>query len=396
MSLLSVSEARARMLAAVSPVAAERLPLHRCNKRVLYDDVSALVTQPRFDMSAMDGYGVRAEDGIVGSELTVIGEAAAGHMFAGTVGAGEAVRIFTGAVVPEGVTSVLIQENATRLSETSVRVDETVEKNKHIRSAGLDFHAGDILQKRGHVLDFRALSLAASMNHATLNVFQKPKVAVIATGDELVEPGQKIQDGQVIASNAYGLAALIEDAGGEPIVLNHAKDDIAAIQGRYHEAVQMNADIIVTIGGASVGEHDLIVPALQGVGFELNFWKIAMRPGKPLLFGKAGNLPVLGLPGNPVSSLVCGLQFLKPLLHHMTGRDGTPKPEKAKWGHEFKENGPREHYVRAKLDDDGYAHALPLQDSAVLSAFYAADCLVVCPPHMKAVEAGAPCSIMRF
>ncbi|NBN64109.1 molybdopterin molybdotransferase MoeA [Pannonibacter tanglangensis] len=392
MSLMPVEDARAKLLSGVVPLGVESVPVAAANGRVLAADLAARRTQPPFPASAMDGYALRAADAAAaGARLTVIGEAPAGHGFTGTVGPGDAVRIFTGAPVPAGADSILIQENASR-SEASLTVLEPVRAGQFVRPAGLDFSQGDVLLRAGTRLDFKALALAAAMNHAALPVWRKPLVAIIATGDELVPPGQTPGPDQIIASNHCSVAALVEDCGGIPLDLGIAADDPTAIALKVREGIAAGADVLVTLGGASVGDHDLVQSVLGSEGMELAFWKIAMRPGKPLMAGHLGRTKVLGLPGNPVSSLVCALLFLRPLLYRLTGQpDGTGQTT-ATLTAPVPANDQRQDYLRARLTThpDGTRSVTPFdrQDSSMLGLLAASGALIIREPHAPAAHAG--------
>lgn len=290
------------------PVGVETLPLLECNNRVLSEDLSALRTQPPFPASAMDGYAVKQSDVLsIPTKLKLIGESAAGHPFKEKINEGEAVRIFTGAAIPLGADTIIIQENAIS-GDRSVQILKSSPKNKFIREAGLDFKAGDILLHQGEVLNPQSLSLAASMNHSALKVYKQPSVCVLATGDELVLPGEKLRDGQIIASNTFGIQAIAKSAGAEVFDAGIALDTLEDLKKRIKEQIENGVDLIVTSGGASVGDHDLVKPALESFGFQFSFVKIAMRPGKPVIFGRCvidgKERRFLGLAGNPVSSLV--------------------------------------------------------------------------------------------
>jgi len=402
MSLLSVADALARLLDGVEPLPAEAVDLAKANGRVLAEDIFSLRTQPPFDASAMDGYAVRAADlETIPATLKVIGMSAAGHGFDGRIEPGQAVRIFTGAPVPEGADAILIQEDTRRDDEATVTALAPVIVDRYIRPAGLDFALGQRLLSAGRRLGFRELGLAAAMNHATLQLRRRPKVAVLATGDELVMPGETPGPDQIVASNSFAIAALVADIGGEAIDLGIAADTTEAIIAAALRALDADADILVTLGGASVGDHDLVQAALGDVGFELGFWRIAMRPGKPLMFGTIGDMRVLGLPGNPVSSVVCGLLFLRPLLNALLGTgDRNFEEETAVLGAPVGENDQRQDYLRATLalDDDGrtVATALPWQDSSLLATLSKADALLVRPPFAPAAETGEACRIIRL
>ncbi|WP_306028918.1 gephyrin-like molybdotransferase Glp [Stappia sp. MMSF_3263] len=401
MSLISVDEALARLLAGVEPVGAEPVPLAAANGRVLAADLAATRTQPPFAASAMDGYAVRAEDiSALPASLRVIGEAPAGHGYAGTLQPGEALRIFTGAPVPQGADTILIQENATRDGDT-IAVLETAPRGRFVRPAGLDFTQGEVLLCAGERVGFRELALAAAMNHAVLPVRRRPKVAILATGDELVEPGAEPGPDQIIASNHAGVAALVTDCGGEPLQLGIAPDNRQAIAAAIAAAREARADILVTLGGASVGDHDLVQEVLGDAGMDLAFWRIAMRPGKPLMAGRIGDMRVLGLPGNPVSSLVCSLLFLRPLIEALLGREVTARDrDHLPLAVDIGGNDRREDYLRATIRraDDGSETVLPSdrQDSSMLATLAHADALVVRPPHAGPLAAGARVPVIRL
>jgi molybdopterin molybdotransferase len=396
--LLPVDEALARLLAGAEPGAAETVPLAEAAGRVLAEPLKALRTQPPFPASAMDGYAVRAADvADVPARLTVKGIAAAGKQFDGKVGDGEAVRIFTGAPVPEGADTIAIQENVKKLGGDAIEVFETVAANRHIRALGLDFTEGQTLLEKGRVLDAAALSLAAAANHPALPVVKKPLVAIIATGDELLPPGSTPGPDQIIASNAYGVAAIATDAGARVLDLGIAPDDVGAISALVQKALDAGADVIVTLGGASVGDHDLVHKVLTGLGMELGFWKIAMRPGKPLMSGRLGKTRCIGLPGNPVASLVCSTLFLKPLLARLGERPHEDHIVDAVLGAPMAENDTRQDYVRAGLarDSDGLvATPFTIQDSSMLRLLADAGGLIIREPFAQAAEAGDACRVL--
>ncbi|MEP0323793.1 molybdopterin molybdotransferase MoeA [Bauldia litoralis] len=401
MSLLSVDEAISRILGdAAVPLAIETVQLDEADGRTLAEDLASKRSQPPFPASAMDGYALRAEDATEGMRLTVIGTAAAGHGFAGQVSTGETVRIFTGAPVPVGADTILIQENAERIDATTILVREPVSAGRHVRRAALDFAAGDTLIAVGTCLGARELSLAAAMGHGTVPVRRRPRVAMIATGDELVPPGDMPGPDQIISSNAVGLAAMIRSCGGEAIDLGIVADDRHAIEVAISRAAALPADVLVTIGGASVGDHDLVKEALVASGMTLDFWRIAMRPGKPLMYGRLGAQRVLGLPGNPVSAFVCGLLFLRPLVHALLGHAHGDQSEPAVLAADIPANDRRQDYVRATiatgLSGLPLVAPLPIQDSAMLSTLAAADCLLVRAPGATAARAGDACHIIRL
>jgi molybdopterin molybdotransferase len=376
--------------------------LARAFGRTLTSDVAATRTQPPIAVSAMDGYALRAEDArSPGARLTVIGESVAGRGFLGEVGPREAVRIFTGAPVPRGADTVVIQED-TKADDTSVIVNEPAKAQAFVRPAGLDFREGEILLHAGTRLGPAEVALAAAMNHAELEVASKPRVAILATGDELVMPGIKPGPDQIVASNPFAIAAFVQQAGGEPIDLGIATDDFAALERAIERAVEEKADVLVTLGGASVGAHDLVQSALTRRGMQLGFWRIAMRPGKPLIHGSMGAMSILGLPGNPVSSIVCAILFLVPLVRHLQGdpNAGAPQDEPAILGADLPTNDGRKDYLRARLsrDAEGRLIATPAsrQDSSMLRVLAESNCLVIREPHAPAARAGEPCRVLRM
>ncbi|MHA7772902.1 molybdopterin molybdotransferase MoeA [Roseibium sp. M-1] len=399
MSLMPVEEALAKLLDGVAPLETELVALEKANGRFLARPLASTCTQPPFAASAMDGYAIRYADlRPEAVTLTVIGEAPAGHGFKGQVGPGEAVRIFTGAPVPEGADTILIQEDADRGGER-ITVLENPTKGAFVRPAGLDFSKGEELLAPPLKLAYRHLALAAAMNHAVIPVIKRPKVAILATGDELVRPGTEPGPDQIIASNHAGIAALVEDCGGEPLDLGISPDDPVVLAEHVRRAIEERADILVTLGGASVGDHDLVQDVLGKEGMDLAFWRIAMRPGKPLMAGRLGQTKVLGLPGNPVSSLVCGLLFLKPLLQTMLGQPPEQSgPRTALLGAALRENDRRQDYVRAILSEGPAGRPLVTpfsrQDSSMLNLLARSGALIVRPPHAPALEAGAEVPVL--
>lgn len=392
--MLSVEDARRRILDSLRPLGSETVDLGAALGRVLAADVAARLSQPPVDVSAMDGYAVRAADvAQVPARLAVIGEAPAGGAFPGDVCAGQAVRIFTGGPVPRGADTVVIQEDTER-SGVTVTVKEAARPRHNIRDAGIDFKTGQTLLKRGRVLSARDVALAAAMNHPSLTVGRRPRVAILATGDELVPPGAPVGPNQIVSSNGPGLVAFVRACGGEPIDLGIVPDDAEALRAVAPRAA--GADLFVTIGGASVGDYDLVQTVLAEVGLKVDFWKIAMKPGKPLMFGDFNAIPMIGLPGNPVSALVCAILYLRPALLALQGaaeRDTAIPMAKAKTAAPLKKNNFREDFLRAALTTDAsgdlVASALPVQDSSMLSALAKADCLIRRPPDAPALDAGA-------
>ncbi|MDD1516950.1 MULTISPECIES: molybdopterin molybdotransferase MoeA [Bradyrhizobium] len=400
MALMPVSDALAAVLTGAEPLAEEMVRLDEAHHRVLAHDVAARRTQPPEAMSAMDGYAVRASDAAIETRLTVVGEVAAGRPFAGRVGPGEAVRIFTGGVVPDGADAVVIQED-TIADGTHVTIKEAAICGRHIRPAGIDFREGDVLLRKGIRLTERDLALAAGMNHPHLAVIRRPRVAILATGDELVMPGTAPGPGQIVYSNGYALHALARSEGAETIDLGIAADTLESTSAGIRRARESGADILVTTGGASVGDHDLVQQALKGEGIEIAFWKIAIRPGKPMMHGRLGAMRVIGLPGNPVSSYVCAFLFMVPLIRALSGGSVIHhQRERAVLGRDLGANDQREDYLRARLEvrDDGTRVALPVshQDSSLLANLSAAQVLLVRAPFAPKAEAGTPCEVLRL
>jgi molybdopterin molybdotransferase len=396
--MLSVEEARARILAALAPTTPETVSLPEAWGRVTAEPVIARLTQPPADVSAMDGYAVRAADAEAGARLRVIGSAPAGRPFEGAVGLGEAVRIFTGGFLPAGADSILPQEDAEAGADGTVLVKETVRHGRWVRRRGLDFAEGEAVIPAGRRLSARDIGLAAASNHAWIAVHAAPRVGILATGDEIALPGDPIPRGGIVSSNAHALAALVRAGGGVPVVLPIAPDDTAAIAAAARAA--QGCDLLVTTGGASVGDHDLVQQALGPEGFALDFWKIAMRPGKPLIFGRLGRTPLLGLPGNPVSALVCGVIFLLPALARLSGLPGDPpRTRRAVTGAPLAANDRRQDFLRARLDepaDEGppVATPFPVQDSSMLATLARADALILRAPHAAALPAGSPVEVI--
>ncbi|MCZ8545145.1 molybdopterin molybdotransferase MoeA [Mesorhizobium qingshengii] len=400
MALVPVAEALERLLDGAVPLASESVPLFEAVDRVLAEPVVALRTQPPFNASAMDGYAARAADvASVPARLSVIGMAPAGRGFDGSVGERQAVRIFTGAPLPDGADTIVIQENVRDIGGGDIEVTEPTAEWRNIRRIGLDFSKGDVLLEKGRLLDPAALSLAASANHPRVSVVRRPLVAIIATGDELLPPGSELGPDQIISSNAYGVAAAAQSVGARALDLGIAADRKEAIAALVKKAVVAGADVIVTLGGASVGDHDLIHDVLTGEGMRLGFWKIAMRPGKPLMFGRLGETRCIGLPGNPVASLVCSQLFLKPLLARLGGRNHRQDIRKARLGAAMPANDLRQDYVRAVVQEDaGVLVATPfsIQDSSMLRMLADANGLIVRPPFTPAAAVGEACSVLML
>ncbi len=405
-TLIPVAEARQRIVAAMRPLASETVSLSQSLGRVLAEDVSARVTQPPADVSAMDGYAVRAADvAEVPASLKRIGEAPAGGAFDGEVGPGQTVRIFTGGPVPRGADAIVIQEDTESSDDGgTVIMKFAAPSGHHIRPAGLDFRTGEVGLEAGRVLSARDLGLAAAMNVPWLRVRRRPRVAILATGNELVMPGEPLGANQIVSSNNVALAAFVRAQGGIPNDLGIARDDAGSL--RALAAAAAGSDLLLTIGGASVGDHDLVQTvlgdkALGERGLEVDFWRIAMRPGKPLIFGQIGEIPLIGLPGNPVSALVCGLVFVKPAMAALQGfADSGQATSSALLANDLPENDQRQDYLRARLqrNDDGEWLAQPFgkQDSSMLSKLARADCLIIRPPFAAAAAAGSRVDIIDF
>jgi molybdopterin molybdotransferase len=346
----------------------------------------------------MDGFSLCAADGALGAALRIVGSAPAGHPWPGTVGPGEAIRIFTGSVVPDGADAILLQEDATAAGD-EVTVNEAVTAGRHIRRAGQDFAANDILVPAGKHLNARDIGLIAAGNHPWVAVHRRPRVAILATGDEIALPGDPLPPGGIVSSNSHALAALVRSCGGAPMVLPIAPDDTDAIAAAADAAT--GCDLLITSGGASVGAHDLVQGALKSRGMTLDFWKIAMRPGKPLMHGNLRGVPVLGLPGNPVSSLITAILFVLPALRRLTGRAGDGlAPSRALLGADLPANDHRADHLRARLATDAegrpVATAFSRQDSAMIRLLSAADALILRPPHAPASPSGAEVPIIRL
>jgi molybdopterin molybdotransferase len=398
--LISVGEAAAMVLDGTLPLLAEQANLHEAAYRVLAQDVFAKRTQPPFPAAAMDGYAVQDADARQGSVLKLIGQSAAGRRFDGSVRQGECVRIFTGAPVPLGAGTVIMQEDVSVVEQGVIRIDQRIEVGRHVRAIGLDFAEGRLLLAQGTRLDAASLSLLAAGGHNLLPVVRRPKLAIIATGDELVSPGEATGPDQIVASNSFGIAALAKRAGADILDLGIVPDDLALISAAISSAFDGGADILVTLGGASVGDHDLIKPVLADFGIGLGFWQIAMRPGKPLMHARYGNAHVLGLPGNPVSSLVCAHLFLLPLIARLSGGEYQHQFVQAKLEIPMRANDRRQDYVRSliRFESDGIATAMPfdVQDSSMLSVLAAANGLIVREPHAIAANAGDFVSVLML
>jgi len=401
LALMPVADALAAVLEGAEPMPEETVALDAAHHRVLARDVAALRTQPPQAMSAMDGYAVRASDASqVKARLKVIGEVAAGRPFDRALGPGETARIFTGGVIPAGADAVVIQED-TLVDGDTITITEAAISGRHIRPAGVDFREGDVLLRAGTRLSDRDLSLAASMNYPELAIRRRPKIALLATGDELVMPGATPGPGQIVYSNGYALRALARAEGAETVDLGIAADTLEATVAGIRRAQDCGADILVTTGGASVGDHDLVRQSLQAVGATMAFWKIAMRPGKPMMYGRLGTMRVIGVPGNPVSSYVCSLLFLVPLIRALSGASAVHNTrEPVLLGGDVGANDVREDYLRARLHtrEDGALIATPVnhQDSSLLAYLSAAQALIVRAPFAPAAVAGDQCEILRL
>lgn len=391
--MISVQEALDRLFALAAPPDPEDVPLTEAVGRVLLRPLCALRDQPPFAASAMDGFAVRAAEAVAGARLRVVGESAAGRGFAGEVGPGEAVRILTGAPLPRGADAVVMQEDAPRQGEHVVIGPEA--RAGHVRAAGIDFRAGAVLAAPRR-LSPADVALLAAFGRPQVTAARRPSVALISTGDELVMPGEAAGPDAIFAANAFGLHAQLAREGAAPRLLPIADDSEAGLRQAFELAE--GCDLVVTIGGASVGDHDLVAPVAQAIGAELSFHRIAMRPGKPIL---AGRLPsgaiLLGLPGNPVSAMVCGTVFMLPLLRAMLGLPPAPAPRRsAALAAPLPPNGPREHYLRGRVRPDGAVEPFDKQDSSLLSVLAEADCLVVQPPGDPGRDPGEAVDVVHF
>ena len=390
-AMLTVAEAHARVIQAFEALPSETVSVAEAAGRVLATAPAARLTQPPSDLSAMDGYAVRAEDvPTAPATLTLVGQAPAGGSYDRALKPGETVRIFTGGPLPQGADSIVIQED-TKAEGQQITILEAPRPGRHIRKAGLDFTSGDRPLAVGRMLTTRDVALAAAMNQPWLSVYRKPRVAILSTGDELVLPGEPVGRNQIVSSSGIAVAALVRGWGGEPTLFDIARDDAKLIENRIAAGAQH--DLLITLGGASVGDHDLVQGALKAQGFAMDFWRIAMRPGKPLMFAAKDRARVLGLPGNPVSTMVCALLFLKPAMERMLGQAGDlPATRPARLAINAKANDQREDYVRATLtraaDGSLAATPHPVQDSSMLSALAASDAYLVRPAHDPARKAG--------
>ena len=373
--MITVAEAHALLAGLVAPLEMEQVPLAEAHGRVLARDISAGRDQPPFAASSMDGYAIKAAEAELHAMFRVIGESAAGHRFSGALGAGQAVRIFTGAPVPEGADFVVIQENVSAKGDLITITDGPGAKS-NIRPAGVDFRKGMTLAAP-RLLRPADIALLAAMNHDRVPVTRRPKVALIATGDELVMPGERPGADQIIASNTFGLQAMLAEAGAQPRLLPVARDSPASLATAFDLA--QGADLVITVGGASVGDHDLVGEVAAGLGMERAFYKVAMRPGKPLMAGRLAGAAMVGLPGNPVSAMVCGYLFILPMIRAMLGLGADlPALKQARLNAALERNGPREHYLRARVEADRVT-AFDNQDSSLLTVLSEANALLVRP-----------------
>jgi molybdopterin molybdotransferase len=390
--MITVADALAHLFSLTTKMPVEEIPLRAAHGRVMAQDVTAQRTQPPFAASSMDGYALRRAEVEPDAMFKVVGEAAAGHRYTGTLRAGQAVRIFTGAPVPEGADFVVIQEDVTRRGDL-ITLGHKIDGKDNIRPAGGDFTQGQPLSAP-RILRPADIALLASMNIAHVPVYRKPVVAIMATGDELVQPGETPNEDQIIASNTYGLAAMLEQLGATPRLMPIARDDEASLRRSFELA--RGADLIITIGGASVGDHDLVAPVAAQMGMQQSFYKVAMRPGKPLMAGRLEAAAMIGLPGNPVSVMVCGCVFVVPMIRAMLGLGQHAAPEYLlPLAVDMPVNGPREHYMRARVSD-GKVTPETRQDSALLSVLATADVLLVRPPHDPAQTAGAMVRVINL
>jgi molybdopterin molybdotransferase len=401
MTLLPVADALQKILAGSDPLPVIDVALKDAPGRVLARDLVARRTQPPSPVSAMDGYAVRGTDvAATPATLDIVGEVAAGRPFSGNVGKGQAARIFTGGVMPNGSDTVVIQEHTSR-DGNRVTVNSVTTTGRNVRREGIDFRAGDRLLAKGTRLSDRDLMLAASMNYPTVPVHRPPRVAVLGTGDELVMPGTEPGAGEIVYSNGFAIAALARSEGADVLELGIARDRVDDITAAIRRSREAGADVLLTSGGASVGDHDLVQKALAAEGLKLSFWRIAMRPGRPMMHGVLGPMQVLGVPGNPVSSYVCSFLFMVPLLRKLSGRtDLAHRLLKAELGRDLPENDERADYLRATLREntDGSLVATPLaaQDSSLMANLSKAECLLIREPHAAAAKAGSHCVIVKL
>ena len=391
--MISVSEALNHLFALAQPLEAETVPLTQANGRVLAKPVAARRDQPPFSALAMDGYAVINTEVAPGAQFTVIGDSAAGHGFDGTISAGQATRIFTGAPLPKGADRVIIQEDVTRDGDT-ITLGDNIDTSHYVRAKGNDFRDGQTLDAP-RLLRPNDIALMAAMNIAEVPVTRRPVVAIMATGDELVMPGDTPGPDQIIASNSFGLQAMLTDMGCDVRLLPIARDTEVSLKAAFFHC--HDVDLVLTIGGASVGDHDLVGKVAADLGMERSFYKIAMRPGKPLMAGRlTSGAMMIGLPGNPVSAMVCGTVFVTPVIRAMLGLKAEPAPTlKAPLAHKITQNGPREHYMRARIEN-GALTVFNRQDSALLTVLSEANALAIRPPHDPARKAGEILDYIRI
>lgn len=391
--MISVRDAHNRIIRSLTAVDTEMVALSQAYGRVLAENSSARRTQPPRALSAMDGYAVRAADiALLPKSLTVVGQSRAGCEFDGTVGQNETVRIFTGALMPLDADTVIVQEDVELVEDIVIvrKIPQRFGRGRHVREAGVDFQNGEQCLRAGQRLSARHIGLAASMNRPWLTVFRRPRVAILATGDELVLPGDLIGPNQIVDVNSFAVEALVRGAGCTPVRLGIALDNPSELAALAQRA--KSVDLLVTIGGASVGDHDLVKEVLNTLGLELGFWQIAMRPGKPLIWGRLGTTHVLGLPGNPVAALICSLLFLRPALDRLQGLPGDqPLLQEAFAGHDLPATGVQAHYLHAHLVAKAgklFAFSSAIQDTSVMSSFADSDCLIVRAPQSRIAREG--------
>ncbi|MDW3222211.1 MAG: molybdopterin molybdotransferase MoeA [Paracoccaceae bacterium] len=388
--MITVAQALDHLFELVKPLDIETVPLRRASGRILARDGVAARTQPPFHAASMDGYAMRRSEAEPDAMLKVVGEAAAGHSYQGKLGPGQCTRIFTGAPMPQEADFVVIQEDVTRRGDV-ITLNRDMDTKDNVRPAGGDFKVGDKIEAPRR-LGAPDVALLAAMNIAEVPVTRRPIVAIMATGDELVMPGETPGPDQIIASNSFGLAAQLEALGAETRMIPIARDTVASLKTAF--ALAASADLIVTIGGASVGDHDLVAPVAADLGMKQSFYKVAMRPGKPLMAGRLNDVPMIGLPGNPVSALVCGLIFVAPVVRAMLGLPAGAAPRMVtQLAATLPKNGPREHYMRAKVTPDGL-RAFDRQDSSLLTVLADSNALLVRAPHDPARETGESVSYL--
>ena len=398
--LLPVAEAQKRIIDAMPILPIEQISVADGFGRTLAEPIVSRRDQPPTDVSAMDGYAVRAEDvATIPVELEIVGYAPAGHSFRGKIGPHEAVRIFTGAPIPAGANTIVLQENTEKFGERVRVTSGDAPLGKFVRSAGLDFSQGDPLLPAGRTLTARDIGLAAAMNVPWLKVRRKPRISILSTGDEIVMPGDPVEQDQIVSSNALSLAAIVKAIGGDPIDLGIAPDRENELTALAAGAI--GSDILLTTGGASVGDHDLVKDALEDIGLKIDFWKIAMRPGKPLIFGNISGTFLIGLPGNPVSSTVCAIMFLAPAIRRMLGIEPVlPERLRAKIAHDLPENDEREDYMRGMLlrdkDGDLKVSAHKIQDSSMYATMARSDVLIVRPPYAPPCTRGVAVEFIQL